>query len=163
MESLLKSNDRIRFQDCDPFNHLNNGRYMDYFMHARELQIDEHYGLNFRRHLAQTGKTWFVVSNQIAYFKPAATGENVVIESKLAHYTDNELLVEFRMFDEAEQVLKSIAWSRFRYIDIQQQKSAKHPEELTALFSNVVLPIEQKLFEERVQAVMGEMMASAQR
>ncbi len=25
----------IRFQDCDPFGHLNNARYIDYFVNAR--------------------------------------------------------------------------------------------------------------------------------
>ena len=29
----------IRFSDCDPFNHLNNARYIDYFINAREDQL----------------------------------------------------------------------------------------------------------------------------
>lgn len=28
-----------RFQDCDPFSHLNNARYIDYFLNAREDQL----------------------------------------------------------------------------------------------------------------------------
>ena len=29
----------VRFQDCDPFGHLNNARYIDYFLNARQDQI----------------------------------------------------------------------------------------------------------------------------
>ena len=36
---ILSSTAIIRFQDCDPYSHLNNGRYLDYFMNAREDQV----------------------------------------------------------------------------------------------------------------------------
>ncbi len=38
---VLTSQAIIRFQDCDPYAHLNNGRYLDYFMNAREDQCVE--------------------------------------------------------------------------------------------------------------------------
>ena len=28
----------IRFSDCDPFGHLNNARFLDYFLHKIEKQ-----------------------------------------------------------------------------------------------------------------------------
>ena len=40
----LESTTKIRFQDCDPFRHLNNARYTDYFMNAREDQLAQFYG-----------------------------------------------------------------------------------------------------------------------
>ena len=41
----LESTAVIRFQDCDPFGHLNNARYIDYFLNARQDQIAAAYGL----------------------------------------------------------------------------------------------------------------------
>jgi len=46
MDKVLKSKVKIRFQDCDPFNHLNNSKYIDYFINAREEQILKHYDLD---------------------------------------------------------------------------------------------------------------------
>ena len=43
---LLESSHLIRFPDCDPFNHLNNARYLDYFINAREDQVWDAYGIN---------------------------------------------------------------------------------------------------------------------
>jgi len=35
---ILQSTYQVRFQDSDPFRHLNNARYLDYFVNAREDQ-----------------------------------------------------------------------------------------------------------------------------
>jgi len=43
MNKIVKSKAKIRFQDCDPHNHLNNAQYIDYFMNAREDQLIEHF------------------------------------------------------------------------------------------------------------------------
>ena len=32
LPKVLKSNTKIRFQDCDPFNHLNNAAYLNYVL-----------------------------------------------------------------------------------------------------------------------------------
>lgn len=42
----LTSTAIIAFSDCDPFGHLNNARYIDYFLNAREQQIKEAYDLS---------------------------------------------------------------------------------------------------------------------
>ncbi len=34
--NVLGSKTKIRFQDCDPFNHLNNAAYINYLINARE-------------------------------------------------------------------------------------------------------------------------------
>ncbi|HRG10148.1 MAG TPA: acyl-CoA thioesterase, partial [Cyclobacteriaceae bacterium] len=52
MKKILTSTAKIRFHDCDPFNHLNNSRYLDYFMTARGDQLIEHYNLDIYK-LAQ--------------------------------------------------------------------------------------------------------------
>jgi acyl-CoA thioester hydrolase len=34
----------VRFNDCDPLGHLNNSKYIDYFLNAREDHLKEHFG-----------------------------------------------------------------------------------------------------------------------
>jgi acyl-CoA thioester hydrolase len=42
-EKILESQMLVRFSDCDPFNHLNNSRYIDYIINAREDQLLKYY------------------------------------------------------------------------------------------------------------------------
>ena len=69
LSKLLESKVKIRFQDCDPFNHLNNAAYINYFINAREDQILENYHLDIYKMAQTQGKSWVVGSNQIAYIK----------------------------------------------------------------------------------------------
>ncbi|CAL2089324.1 Thioesterase [Tenacibaculum sp. 190524A02b] len=152
LPKILESKTKVRFQDCDPFNHLNNGAYFNYLINAREDQILEHYNLDIYKHGREKGRNWVVGSNQIAYLKPANLMETVTIESQLIRYSTKNLVVEIRMLNEDKTELKAVLWSSFVYFNLRNLTSDKHPEHLLELFENVVLPIEQNSFEERVQS-----------
>lgn len=150
LPKILTSKAIIRFQDCDPFNHLNNSKYIDYLMNAREDQILKNYQLDIFDYARKKGKSWVVKSNQIAYLKPAFLMESVTIESQLMHYNEKELSVELRMWDNNQTHLKALLWSTFSHFDIKAQESTIHEEELLKLFDSIMLPIESKSFEKRV-------------
>ena len=149
METLLKSKKKIRFQDCDPFNHLNNSKYVDYFLNAREDQILKHYQLNVFENMQSTGEAWVVASNQIQYLKPAFTYEEVTITSQLIDFSSHKLMVEMKMYDATESVLKAILWSKFVPYSIRQKIVVDHSRSLMDLFDSVVVRIDQTEFEER--------------
>jgi thioesterase III len=149
MNKILEKLTKVRFQDCDPFNHLNNSSYIDYFMNAREDQILENYNLDIYEHLRTTGQAWVVASNQISYLKPAMMNETILIESKLIYYNIKSLLVEMQMWDKNRNQLKAIFWSKFVYFSTKTQQSVQHANELVDLFKQIVVPVEQKIFEER--------------
>jgi thioesterase-3 len=153
MEKLLSSTIKIRFQDCDPFNHLNNAKYIDYFINTREDQLAEHYKLDVFAVMEKEKKGWVVGSNQIAYFTPAYTMETVKIQSSLFHFSEKSLSVEMTMWNEALTQLKAIYWVKFIHVDLQQQGSIVHSEKLMNLFAEVLLPIPQRIFEERIAVV----------
>ena len=149
MEKILKTKRKVRFQDCDPFNHLNNSKYLEYFINVREDQIAENYDLDIFKYMKTTGLSWVVASNQISYLKPAFTMETILIESQLIQYTDNLLLVEMKMWNEDETELKAMLWVKFIHYNIQAKKVANHSEDLIKLFQSVVLPVDQAIFENR--------------
>ena len=149
MEKILKTKRKVRFQDCDPFNHLNNSKYLEYFINVREDQIAENYDLDIFKYMKNTGLSWVVASNQISYLKPAFTMETILIESQLIQYTDNLLLVEMKMWNEDETELKAMLWVKFIHYNIQAKKVANHSEDLIKLFQSVVLPVDQAIFENR--------------
>lgn len=145
----------IRFQDCDPFNHLNNGRYVDYFLNAREDHLLDHYGLDFYRIARETGLTWVVSTTQVAFIRPALLMEKVAVESQLIGFGAKHVLVEMRMWNEAKTVLKACCWMTFVHFDIRKNLALEQGPEYMELFSKIHRPITEQRFEERLKALKG--------
>ncbi|MDY8138243.1 acyl-CoA thioesterase [Aquimarina sp. 2201CG5-10] len=150
LPKTLESKAKIRFQDCDPFNHLNNASYINYMINAREDQIDKHYDLDIFTLAKTQGVSWVVGSNQIAYLKPALLMEDVVIDSQLFYYSENQLHVEIRMWNHDKSELKAVMWSTFVHFNLLQQKRWNHDKKLMELFENILNPLEAKNFEKRI-------------
>ena len=149
---ILSSTAIIRFQDCDPYAHLNNGRYLDYFMNAREDQLWKTYDFNIYEYSRTTGLGWVVTQNQIAYIRPALLMEEVTMESQLIDSKSKFAQVEMRMYD-ADRKLKSLLWAQFVHVDIRGGKSVALSEELQTFFDAVCQPIQEKDFNERLKAL----------
>ena len=124
----------IRFSDCDPFGHLNNSRYIDYFLNAREDHLREHYQFFFPDWIKK-GFGWVVAEHEINYLKPADAYEIVCIQTSLIDYSDSQLIVEAIMTDEKRQQLKAVQWSRFVFVNIKAGKKEKHLPELAELLT----------------------------
>lgn len=154
MEKTPQSKVRVRFQDCDPFNHLNNSKYLDYFINAREDHLLEHYGLDIFTHVQQHGKAWVVGSNQVMYVRPALVMEEVLIDSRLIEFGTKNLTVEMTMWDAGRAQLKAILWVKFLYVDFKTNRATEHPEDLMAFFGNVLIPVEEQVFEERCKGIL---------
>jgi acyl-CoA thioester hydrolase len=153
LPKILESKTKIRFQDCDPFNHLNNASYFNYMINAREDQLIDNYDIDIYKLGMTTGKSWVVGSHQITYIKPANLMEEVIIDSQLINYNEKNLWVEIRMWNAKKTTLKAVLWSTFTHFDIARQTSAIHSEEFMNLFSEVVFPLEEKSFEERMKSL----------
>lgn len=148
----LSSKAIIRFQDCDPYGHLNNGRYLDYFMNAREDQLLLAYDFNIYAYSKTTGWGWVVTQNQIAYLRPAVLMEEVTMQSQLIESGPKYVKVEMRMYD-ASQKLKSLLWAQFVHVDIRIGKSVAHSDEMQLLFDKVCTPLEKIDFNERIKVL----------
>ncbi len=158
LPKTLESKTKIRFQHCDPFNHLNNAEYINYMINAREDQVIDHYNLDFFKMAENQGISWVVGTNQIAYLKPAFLMETVVIDSQLFKYSENELMVEIKMWNHNKTQLKSILWSSFVHFNLLKQKRWNHDAKLMELFSTVVNPIEVSSFNERISSFKTQKM-----
>lgn len=157
LPNIVETKAIIRFQDCDPFNHLNNGRYIDYFMNHREDAIIKHYGLDIYKMAKEEGKSWVSGSNQLAYLRPAITMEPIVIQSQLIQYDSSNIWVEMRMYDAAKTQLKAVMWAQVVHFDLLKQRKAIHSEEHMNLFQSILNPLEQTTFEERIHAIKSKM------
>jgi acyl-CoA thioester hydrolase len=150
--TILSSTSIIRFQDCDPYTHLNNGRYLDYFMNAREDQLWKTYDFNIYDYSRQTGFGWVVTQNQIAYIRPALLMEEVILESQLLEAKPKFAKVEMRMYD-TNRNLKSLLWVQFIHVDIRQGKSVPVSDDLQRFFEALCLPVAETDFNERLRVL----------
>jgi len=137
MEKLLQSFYTVRFNDCDPFSHLNNARYIDYFINAREDHLRDNYQMRLSD-FAKRGIGWVVTSHEIYYMRPAVYNEAVSIQSVVLELGEGHLLVEMLMQDEARQNSKAIMWSKFTCINLKTGKRENHPDDFMEFAKQVV-------------------------
>jgi YbgC/YbaW family acyl-CoA thioester hydrolase len=127
MEKFPQSAYPVRFNDCDPLGHLNNSKYIDYFLNAREDHLKEVYGIDLKV-WAQQGQAFVVTAHEIRYLRPATYNESVAIQSALIGWGDSSLLVEMSMFGN-DRLLKAILWTTFTRIYPVTGKRMVHPPE----------------------------------
>ncbi len=126
----------IRFQDCDPMGHLNNSRYIDYILNAREDHLETFYDMRLKDFISR-GTGWVVVNHEIYYLKPAVYNEKVKIQTSMIEYGNDHLLVEGIILDEAETHCKALVWTKYVYVNVRTGKRENHEEDLNQFFSNV--------------------------
>jgi acyl-CoA thioester hydrolase len=129
----------VRFQDCDPFGHLNNAKYLEYFINAREDHLILAYGFDLNAHARESGCAWVIARHQIAYLAPVAYGEEVLIKTSLRRYTDQSALMEGRMYDAAGTRLKSLLWTDFAYVQLATGRPNKHGTAVADFLARILL------------------------
>jgi YbgC/YbaW family acyl-CoA thioester hydrolase len=154
LQKTWESKSLIRFPDCDPFNHLNNSRYLDYFINAREDHLVNFHHFNIYELARQKGISWVVSKNQIAYLKPALLMELVSIQSTLVKMEESDILVEMTMWNENKSILKSFLWTNFVHFNLRTQHRETHSKELMEAFQPycVSLPVNIN-FEQRLEQI----------
>lgn len=160
LPKLLSTEALIRFQDCDPYNHLNNAKYLDYFMNAREDHVLEAYDLDIYGLGKQKGIGWVVVSNQIAYLQPALLMERVEITSRIIEVNAKMMTLEFQMLNKLTGSHKAMMWTRLVHVDIRTGSSVSHSSEFMEMFDQVIMPTDEKTFDHRVAAIRQAMSAA---
>lgn len=156
-EKEPESQVRIRFPDCDPFNHLNNSRYIDYLINAREDHLMNYYAFDPFQLARQQGLGWVSAQTQIAYLSPARLMELVTVRTRLLAATEKSLLVEAVMFNEPKTSVKAVMWTRLVHYNLKEQKSAAHHADLLGFLRAIEHPLESGVdFDQRVAAIRSE-------
>jgi acyl-CoA thioester hydrolase len=125
MEKNPKSKDKIRFPDCDMFGHLNNSRYLDYLINAREDHLKDFYNFDFNEYY-KNDVAWVIGSHEIVYIRPAVFNEIVTIQSSLLHLDVDFLHVETIMMNEGQNQIKAIMWSKLIPVNLKTGRKVPH-------------------------------------
>lgn len=130
----------IDFQDCDPFGHLNNTKYLNYIMHARTQQLKDAYGFDIYAHTQKTGNGWVVATTQLAYLAPAKFNETVRIQTRLLHKDAFRIVPEAVMKSEDGQRLHAVGWVEFVYVNIERGRPVKYEDEVGSFLESIRMP-----------------------
>lgn len=151
---------KIRFNDCDLFGHLNNSRYIDYFINAREDHLKEYYDLDLSEYYKK-GLGWVVGSHEIAYLKPAVYNEIITIQSTLLTVTADLLHVETIMINEKQNQLKAIMRTKLIPVNIKTGKKEQHQIPFTQWAKSIENTAVNKTqdLQERIKIVLLELQA----
>lgn len=150
----VESKMKIRFNDCDPFNHLNNSRYIDYMVIARGDQLIENYDFDIYKLAQEKGLAWVTAQTQISYIVPAYLMEEVIIQTQLIDCSDKSLLLEAFMWNIDKNILKAVMWIKLVHFNLKTKSSHLHDEDLMKFFKQIVNPLEIKMnFEERINLI----------
>ena len=151
MEKEISSVAKVRFSDCDPIGHLNNVKYLDYMLNAREDHVEHGYGFTYEEYTRKTGCTWITVQNEIAYLKEVRYNAKIQISSKTIEIGDRLSKVEILMKSEDGETIHCVLWMTVIYFNMKTRLSESHPEETKDLFRKFLVTLEERDFQSRVQ------------
>ena len=150
MQKEISNVVRIRFSDCDPIGHLNNVKYIEYMLNAREDHVEAGYGFTYEEYTRKTGCTWITVQNEIAYLKEVRYNAKVIISSKTIEVGDRISKIEIIMKSEDGKTIHSVMWMTIIYFNLKTRASDSQPEDTKQLFEKFLVDLEEKDFKSRV-------------
>lgn len=156
MQKEISSLVKVRFSDCDPIGHLNNVKYLEYMLNAREDHVESGYGFTYEEYTRRTGCTWITIQNEIAYLKEVRYNAKVLISSKTIEIGDRLSKVEILMKSEDGKTIHSILWLTVIYFDMKTRRSVGQPPETMKLFEDFLVEVPQKDFQSRVAYLRKE-------
>jgi acyl-CoA thioester hydrolase len=150
MEKEISTLVKIRFADCDPIGHLNNVKYLEYMLNAREDHFEQEYGFTYEEYSRRTGCTWITTQNEIAYLKEVRYNAKVIISSSAIEISDRFAKIEILMKSEDGKI-HSVLWFTVIYFNMKTRRSEIHPEDIKTLFKKSMVSLNEKDFQSRVQ------------
>jgi YbgC/YbaW family acyl-CoA thioester hydrolase len=158
MNKTPSSNYKIRFNDCDMFGHLNNARYLDYMINAREDHLKDDYNFNINAYY-QNDLGWVAGSHEIVYLRPAIYNEIVSIQSQLINADDFFLHVEIVMKDTDKRHIKAVMRTKLIPVNIKTGRKEPHQPEFLE-WAKSLIDNEYDLksdFQERIKQLTAEL------
>jgi YbgC/YbaW family acyl-CoA thioester hydrolase len=154
LKKTLESKTKVRFHDCDPFNHLNNSRYIDYIVTARGDQLIDYYNFDIYKLAKEKKLGWVSAQTQISYMVPAYLMEEIIIQTQLIAYSNKSLHLEAFMWNADKTILKAMMWTKLVHFNLSTQRSDQHSDELMSFFQSIVNPVEHAMnFDERIKYI----------
>jgi acyl-CoA thioester hydrolase len=148
----------VRFGAFDVFGHLNNARYFDYFINARDDHVRDAYQIELPAY-AKEGLSWVIAGHEIVYQRPAQYNERVRIRSTLLALDKERVWSEVAMMDAGRTHLKALLWTRWVPVDVKTGRKREHPQDFMDFFLQTVWPedLSRMSLQERAAQLVAEL------
>jgi len=130
---------KVRFNDCDPMGHLNNGKYIDYFVNGMEDFLFKKFRINLAEELSR-GIGWVVRDHRILYLNPVKHHQTVFIKVEFVQIKEKEFEVEMQMYSSNSNRIHALIRSTFSCFNIEKKCRIPHPEKVFFSISSTVNP-----------------------
>ncbi|GAB3274287.1 acyl-CoA thioesterase [Larkinella harenae] len=150
----------VRFQDCDPLQHLNNSKYFDYYFNAREDQVATQYNFSLLQLFRDYKTSWVVYQHQIAYVRPATVSEWIRIVSRIIYFDEDTMVTEYFMTDDSRKQLKNVLWMTSKYVSVVTGRRIPHDPEVMEFLRTISLKevdFHHLNFNERIKQIKQEL------
>jgi acyl-CoA thioester hydrolase len=139
------------------FGHLNNARYLDYMISARQDHLKEEYNFDYNSYY-KNNLGWVISYQEIQYLKPAFFEENVSIQSSLLNADNETLYVEVLMMNAAKSHLKAILRSKLTFINLKTGRKEQHAPEFIEWAKSLVIKDEAEILpiQDRIKEILTE-------
>jgi YbgC/YbaW family acyl-CoA thioester hydrolase len=141
---------KIRFVDCDPIGHLNNAKYIDYMLNAREDHVEAQFGFSYEQYTQKTGCTWIAIQNEIAYLKELRYNTQVNITSRLIDINERISKIEVTITNLDNTITHAVLWASAIYFNMKTRKSELLPSEDYLFYQSFINSPPEQNFSDRV-------------
>ena len=125
---------RPRFNDFDPYGHVNASCYLDYLVTSRWFYCAEKFGLG-AQHFIDHGYGFYLVHYEVDYKRPILVKDaQVFVHSYIQSENQQIYSVKFDIKNEADDKTHASGLMNFAVIDLKTNKRTSMPEEFIQYF-----------------------------
>ena len=130
MPAVFERSFRVRFYECDAYNHVNHANYVRYM---QEAAMDASASVGFDAdYYYRLGHYWLVCQTGITYLRPLTFGDTVTVKTWVADFrrATSRRLYELRIADSGE--IAAEGFTDWVYVDSETHRPASVPDEMVA-------------------------------
>jgi acyl-CoA thioester hydrolase len=129
---MYKTSFPIRYDECDPYGHVNHANYLRYMQEAA-FQASAAAGFSVADYLEQ-GRAWYVRDTEIEYLAPLTYGPRVKVETYVLDFrrVRSRRAYTLRRSDNGEEVARAV--TDWVFLDRKRQRPVSVPAEMVAAF-----------------------------
>ncbi|MBP7690779.1 MAG: acyl-CoA thioesterase [Anaerolineales bacterium] len=123
---------RVRYDECDPYEHVNNAAYLRYMQEAA-FDASAAAGYGHARYAAM-GQLWLAHTTHIEYRQPLKYGDSVAVTTWVADFARVRSRRMYELRNAATQALAASAYTDWVFVEATTGRPAPIPAELISAF-----------------------------
>jgi acyl-CoA thioester hydrolase len=122
----------IRYDDCDPYGHVNHAAYLRYMLEAA-FSASAALGYPVDRY-REMGRLWFVRDTQIEYLSPLRYGDQVSVTTWVVDFRRVRSRRAYELRRAGDEALAARAVTDWVFLDSERQRPASVPPGMETAF-----------------------------